>query len=140
MRAFSNGGGVQSTAALVLSAQGKIDFSTHLFANVGDDSENPDTLAYVRDIAMPYAEEHNIEFHEVQRRGKTLLQHIETAQRSIDIPMRFAHGRPGHRNCTSTYKIEVIHKALARASMSQGWASASMRWSGCAVAADLRMW
>jgi 3'-phosphoadenosine 5'-phosphosulfate sulfotransferase (PAPS reductase)/FAD synthetase len=48
IRVFSYGGGVQSTAALVLAAQGVIDYHTFLFANVGEDSENPDTLAYVR--------------------------------------------------------------------------------------------
>ena len=41
LRVFAHGGGVQSTAALVLSAQGRIDFPVHLFANVGDGSENP---------------------------------------------------------------------------------------------------
>ena len=49
LRVFSYGGGVQSTAALVLAAQGKIDFPTFLFANVGDDSEHPATLRYVRE-------------------------------------------------------------------------------------------
>ena len=44
IRAISFGGGVQSTALLVLASQGKIDFRTFLFANVGDDSEHPATL------------------------------------------------------------------------------------------------
>ncbi|WP_254897837.1 hypothetical protein [Kitasatospora sp. NA04385] len=35
IRSFSFGGGVQSTAALVLAAQGRIDYRTFLFANVG---------------------------------------------------------------------------------------------------------
>ena len=43
LRVFSYGGGVQSTAALVLASQHKIDFKTFLFCNVGDDSENPAT-------------------------------------------------------------------------------------------------
>lgn len=63
LRFFSYGGGVQSTAALVLAARGEIDFPTFVMANVGDDSEHPDTLAYVRDVAMPYAEAHGIELH-----------------------------------------------------------------------------
>ncbi len=33
---FSCGGGVQSTACLVLAAQGKIPYQTFIFANVGD--------------------------------------------------------------------------------------------------------
>lgn len=44
---FSYGGGVQSNAALVLAAQGKLDCKTFLFANVGDDSENPATFGQI---------------------------------------------------------------------------------------------
>jgi 3'-phosphoadenosine 5'-phosphosulfate sulfotransferase (PAPS reductase)/FAD synthetase len=51
LRAFAYGGGVHSTAALVLAAAGRIDFPVFLFANVGDDSEHPATLRYVRDLA-----------------------------------------------------------------------------------------
>ena len=49
LKVFSYGGGVQSTACLVLVAQGKLGIQTFLFANVGDDSEHPATLRYVRD-------------------------------------------------------------------------------------------
>ena len=47
LRTVSYGGGVQSTALLVLAAQRQIDYSIFLFANVGDDSENPATLRYL---------------------------------------------------------------------------------------------
>jgi hypothetical protein len=67
LRTFSYGGGVQSTAALVLAAEGKIDFNIFLFANTGDDSENPKSLVYVREVAMPYAAAHGIALHELQR-------------------------------------------------------------------------
>ena len=43
LRFFSSGGGKQSIAALVLSAQGLINYPVHIFCNVGDDSEHPDT-------------------------------------------------------------------------------------------------
>jgi hypothetical protein len=39
-RVVSYDGGVQSNALLVLAAQGRIDYRTFLFANVGDDSEH----------------------------------------------------------------------------------------------------
>lgn len=54
---ISYGGGVQSTAMLVLAAQGRLGYPvTHaLFANVGDQAEHPRTLAYVRDVAAPFA-------------------------------------------------------------------------------------
>jgi hypothetical protein len=117
-RVFSFGGGVQSTAALVLSAHGTLAYDTFLFANTGDDSENPDTLAYVRGIALPYAEAnglHLAELHRVLNHGPRRGQ-IETLYRqltrpgskSIPIPMRLAKGAPGRRLCTETFKLDVI--------------------------------
>ena len=44
LRAVSYGGGVQSTALLVLAAERKIDFPLFVFANVGDRAENPDPI------------------------------------------------------------------------------------------------
>lgn len=67
LRTVSYGGGVQSTALLVLAAQGKIDFRTFLFANVGNDSERSSTLRYVREVAAPYAEAHGIDLQELHR-------------------------------------------------------------------------
>lgn len=114
---FSFGGGVQSTAALVLAAQGKLDCKTFLFCNVGDDSENPGTLRYVREISMPYAKRHGIELIELQRRFQrgprkgeveTLYGRVmRPGSRSIDIPAR-VYGRPMPRKCTSDFKIKVI--------------------------------
>ncbi len=54
-RIVSYGGGVQSTALMVLAARGRIDFRTFVFANVGDDSEHPATLAYIAGHAAPFA-------------------------------------------------------------------------------------
>jgi hypothetical protein len=114
LRVVSFGGGVQSTALLVLAAQGEIDFATMLFANVGDDSENPATLDYVRGVAMPYALSHGIELIELRRQWRdgrdwTLLQSLEAPDsRSVNIPVRMANGAPGNRNCTETFKIKVV--------------------------------
>lgn len=118
LRAFSSGGGVQSTAALILSAQGHIDFPIHLFANVGDDSEHPATLAYVRDVLMPYAAEHGIEYHELCRtwqdgRQHTLYQHItKPSHKGITIPLHGAEGAPQQRHCTQDFKVGTIAKWL----------------------------
>ncbi len=74
LRSFSFGGGVQSTAALVLAAQGRIDYRTFVFANVGEDSENPGTITYVEKHTRPYAEAHGltlIELDRVKRDGST---------------------------------------------------------------------
>jgi hypothetical protein len=86
MRVISYGGGVQSTALCVLATQGKIgQIDAALFANVGDDSEHPATIAYVREVMIPWCAERGLPVHELHR---------------------------GTRTCTSEFKIEVIAKWL----------------------------
>lgn len=117
MRIFSFGGGVQSTAALVLASQGHIDYRIFLFANVGDDSENPDTIRYVRDISVPFAKGHGLELRELRREtneGETLYQRTLRETRSIKIPVRMKNGAPGARSCTQDYKRAVIRRWLGR--------------------------
>lgn len=118
MRTVSYGGGKQSTALLVLAARRRIDFSTFLMANVGDDSEHPDTLAYVRHIAAPYAAAHEIDMQvldRVKRDGtvETLWGRLmKEGSRSLPIPVRMSNGAPGNRSCTADFKIRVIGKWL----------------------------
>lgn len=125
IRTVSYGAGVQSTALLVLAAQGVIDFRTFLFANVGDDSEHPDTIRYFREVAAPFAEAHGIELvelHKMHHRGPRAGQ-IETLRgrlmregsRSLPIPVRMNDtGAPGTRSCTADFKIGVIARELKR--------------------------
>ena len=115
LRVFSYGGGVQSTAALVLAVQGKIDFPIFLFANVGDDSEHPATLRYVREVAMPYAERNGVALHELRHTRRdgsspTLYEEVMGENRSVGIPMRVSNGAPGNRSCTERFKIKVIDR------------------------------
>ncbi|MFI0484366.1 phosphoadenosine phosphosulfate reductase [Actinomadura sp. 9N215] len=118
LRAFSYGGGWQSTAALVLAAQGEIDFRRFLFANVGDDSEHPGTLRYIREHAVPFAAAHDIELrqlHRTRRDGtiETLYGRLmREGSRSIPIPVRMSNGAPGTRSCTADFKIRVIGRWL----------------------------
>jgi hypothetical protein len=120
LRAFSFGGGWQSTAALVLAAQGKLNYRTFIMANVGDDSEHPGTLAYVERHAKPFAAEHGLELVVITRRKRT--GDIETlygrltkeGSRSLPIPVRMSNGAPGQRSCTADFKIRVIGKELRR--------------------------
>lgn len=119
IHALSFGGGVQSTAMLVLAAEGIIPHRLALFANVGEDSENPHTLDYLDRYTRPYAAVHGIELIDVQKQTKdgtpvTLYGRLMASERSIDIPMRMANGAPGNRNCTQTFKIAVIAKELKR--------------------------
>lgn len=118
IKVVSYGGGVQSTALLVLAAQGKIDNKTFLFCNVGDDSENPDTLQYVRQIATPFAADHGIaviELQKVLRSGEpeTIYGRItKEGSRSIEIPIRMSNGAPGNRSCTADFKVKVVDRWL----------------------------
>lgn len=120
IRAVSYGGGVQSTALLALAAEGRIDYPLFVFANVGDDSENPAaTLDYLRQTAMPYAEAHGIDLverHRILRDGtsRTLLEEIEGQDRSIPIPARMGAGGFGRKKCTDRFKIAVVRRELRR--------------------------
>ena len=120
VKAFSFGGGVQSMACLVLAAQGKIDYQTFLFSNVGDDSEYPETMIYLREVAIPYAKRHGlnlIELKKTRRDGttETLWEKLHRTERSIDIPMRLSSGAPGNRSCTADFKIKVVSKWMRQA-------------------------
>lgn len=122
MRAVSFGGGVQSTAMLALIATGRLEADVLLFCNVGEDSEHPATLRYVRDVAMPYAEEHGVELVELDRRWRkgasrgelypTLLEHVVSDRRSVVIPVYMPGGAPGTRYCTDYWKIRVVRHWL----------------------------
>jgi len=116
LRFISYVGGVQSTALLVLAAQQRINFSTFVMANVGDDSEMPATLRYVREVAAPFASEHGIALHLIDRRRRdgsveTLYGRLtKEGSRSLPIPVRMSNGAPGLRSCTADFKIRVTGK------------------------------
>lgn len=118
LRVVSYGGGIQSTALLVLAARRTINYPTFIMANVGDDSEDPRTLDYVRDIAMPYATRHDIGLHlldRIKRDGtvETLWGRLmREGSRSLPIPVRMDNGAPGNRSCTTDFKIKVTGKWL----------------------------
>lgn len=117
---FSFGGGQQSTACLVLAAQGRIDCNLFIFANVGDDSEDTPVLDYLRGVSMPFALEHGLELierHRVLRDGtqETLLGRMTKEKPRIAIPFRTKKdGKPVSRQCTVDFKIQVIDKELKR--------------------------
>lgn len=121
VRAFSFGGGVQSTTALVMAASGELDYRTFIMANVGDDSEHPGTLRYLEQYAIPYAAAHGIELVVVNRvmkrsgKVRTLYEDLtREGSRSLKIPVRMSNGAPGTRSCTASFKIAVIADELKR--------------------------
>lgn len=99
IRAISYGGGVQSTALLVLAAQRRIDYPLAVMANVGDDSEHPATLRYVREVAAPYARDHGIELHLVDRTKRD--GSVETLYGRLLNPIRC-------RVCAGTGQLEEL--------------------------------
>lgn len=138
LRVISYGGGVQSTVLLVLAAEGRIDFRTFVFSNVGDDSEHPATLAYVRDIAAGFAAEQGIALHTVGRvcrdgTPETLYGRLtRPGSRSLPIPVRMSNGAPGTRSCTADFKIRVIGRWLRE----QGASAAAPATVGIGISVD----
>lgn len=63
---FSFGCGVQSVACEVLAAQGELDYRNFAFCNAGADSENPETLDYYHQYALPYALSHGLNMFELR--------------------------------------------------------------------------
>ncbi len=121
LKVFSFGGGVQSVACEMLAAQGQLDYQHFAFCNVGDDSENPATLAYYRDYALPYVQSHGLHLFELRytrRDGsqETLFQRLtRSGSRSIGIPVRMSNGAPGRRACTVDFKIKQVDRWLRSA-------------------------
>lgn len=119
---ISYGGGVQSTALVVLAALRDPDFesvmggrvTSALFANVGDDSEHPRTLPFVRDVVTPWAAERDVWVRELTTPdGVTLYQRItQPGHRGITIPLRAANGAPQQRHCTTDHKVKVVDRWL----------------------------
>jgi len=142
LRAIAYGGGVQSTCLLVLAAQRRIDFEVFLFANVGDDSEDPATLDYLRRYAMPYAAAHGIQLHElhrVRRDGsvETLYGRLtRPGSRSLPIPVRMSGGAPGTRACTADFKVRLLGRWLKQ----HGATAATPATIGIGISLDLCSW
>lgn len=124
LTAISYGGGVQSTALVVLAATGRLDeiglpTRDALFSNVGDDSEHPSTIDYVRNVITPWAADRGVTVHELHRERRdgtreTLLDRlVQEGSRSLPIPVRMPDtGAPGNRSCTVDFKIRVVLKWL----------------------------
>jgi len=103
----------------VLAAQGVIPYRTFIFANVGDHAESPDTIRYVAEVLKPYAQQHGVEWIDVQRTARNgqvwdLYLNLYEAQRSVPIPAFMPGGMPGTRQCTDRYKIKPIARWIKK--------------------------
>lgn len=122
MKVIAYGGGVQSTALVVLATQGELDYQYALFSNVGDKAEHPDTLAYVSTVMTPWAKDRDgpqvVTLHKEWQRGDRKGQVVDLwdeivdrDKRSIPIPIRMPDtGAPGNRLCTIDYKVRVVSR------------------------------
>ncbi len=123
---FSFGGGVQSMAALVLAAQGKLSIKTFLFSNVGEDSEHPATLRYFREVAQPFAVLHGLELLELRHTKRdgtpeTIYSKImRPGSKAVSIPVYMATGAPAKRACTKTFKIDEVARELRKRGIKRG--------------------
>ena len=118
VKVISYGGGVQSTAMIVLAIQGRIpDVDAALFSNVGDDTEHPDTIHFVRNIMIPWAAERGFSVQELTpiRRGEptTIWNEMMRPDSKRDmIPVFGEQGNPLRRVCTVDFKVKTIHRWL----------------------------
>lgn len=91
---------MQSTALLVLAAQGRVELEVFLMADTGDDNRHPATLRYVREVAVPFAAQHDLELHLLDRTRRdgsveTLWGRLtKPGSRSLPIPVRMSNGAP----------------------------------------------
>lgn len=129
-RFISYGGGVQSTAMIVLATQGKIQGVTAaLYSNVGDDSEHPATNTYVRNVITPWAAERGLPVLELRRTLKngetqTLWQRImdyDGDKLREPIPVFGWSGAPMSRSCTADHKIKVLGKYIKQNTDKAEW-------------------
>ena len=131
VRVFSFGGGVQSTAVMVLQAAGKLQqlYDFFVFPNVGADSESPLTLAYINEVVRPFALKNGLTFVETsleRARGtlsgkqETLLEYVKRRGASVPIPVRMSNGASGNRTCVNEFKVRVIDRWIR----DKGYASA----------------
>lgn len=119
LRIFSFGGGVQSVAVMVLQATGRLTPYDHfVFANVGEDSENPATLDYLRAVVQPFVTKHGISLVEVTKHifGEpvSLYDYLHTRKKTIPIPIWIEGSGPGTRTCTEEWKIDVVDRWIKK--------------------------
>jgi hypothetical protein len=124
LRVIAYGGGVQSTALCVLATEGRLDeimggpVDAALFCNVGDDSEDPATLAFVN-YALPWFANRGLTVETLQRHRRdgsveTLRGRLTRPDtRSLAVPLYGTQGKMVvPRSCTADFKVAVIAKWL----------------------------
>lgn len=102
LQVLSFGAGTQSTAMLILAAEGRLKKpELVIFADTG--SETDQTYAHVENWAKPFCEKHQIPFEVVRSKHGALHQHY---LKKRNIPMI------GIAKCTVDFKVRPIRKRL----------------------------
>lgn len=124
MRVIACGGGVQSSALVILAATRNREFEAAmggrvhhaLFANTGDDSELPETLTFLRETLIPWAFEREVELHELAPLKRSIWAHIidhdDPTTLREPIPVFGTNGAPMSRSCTADWKIKRMGRWL----------------------------
>jgi hypothetical protein len=116
VRICAFGGGIQSTAIMVMQALHMLEypFDQFVFANVGNDSENPATLDYIESVTKPFAEQNNIKLVTVQKtfdnKPDSIYRLIYRTARSQPLPMYKSGGTPDGHSCSVEFKAKQIDK------------------------------
>ena len=116
MNIISLGGGVQSSALVVLTTQGKIDDpATHaVFADTG--GEMPETLEWVARLADWSRANGGPEVVTTRRQGPGLLDYHYSDERERDVTPLCVRAMPSgglwKRDCTIRWKIKPIERWL----------------------------
>ena len=112
---LSLGAGVQSSALLVMSAQGLYDCPRADIAVFADTGDEPQWVYdYLNDHLIPFGKKHGIPVHVAQK--GVLSENVVSANgRSVSLPL-FTPGDDGtnegmlRRQCTREFKVEPIEK------------------------------
>ena len=118
--ALSFGGGVQTTALLVMAVRGEVERPDLVaFADTG--CEWPETYDYISRYIKPLVEKAEIEFVTVKHPSKTLLEYYWHYRA---IPM------PQSRACTHNFKISPISKLYGQRGIQKEWVGFSAEEGG----------
>jgi len=105
----SFGGGVQSVALLILNIISGEDFIP-VFANVGDNAENPDTLSYIAEYVKPLCIRNYVPFLTTNT-GDLYDEIVNNPHPSIPV---FSGKAQFARICTSEKKVKPVDRSIKR--------------------------
>lgn len=100
---LSFGGGLQTSALIILVAEGKIDIDEVLFSDTG--CEKPETYWYIENYIKPLCSELGLPFITVQSKLGGLYEYCQEIKR---IPS------PIYRWCTDKFKVRPLRKYIKK--------------------------